>query len=90
MATDNMKAKTKVDRGGREASAMACESLDPNIPCRCREAVVRAYREMMASGASNTDAHMVAARVYSYHHPGYPADKVNRLIARLVEPGHLH
>ncbi|RDD61206.1 hypothetical protein [Ferruginivarius sediminum] len=79
-----------IDRPRAEGSALACESLDPNIPCKCRDAVVRSYREMLASGASHTDAHMVAARVYSYHHPGYPADKVNRLIARLIEPGVLH
>lgn len=82
--------KGKGDDRGTGDLRIACESPDPNIPCRCRDAVVRAYREMMASGASQTDAHMVAARVYSYHHPGYPADKVNRLIARLVEPGVLH
>lgn len=70
--------------------SMACESMDPNIPCRCRDAVVRAYKEMMANGCSHTDAHMVAARVYCYHHPGYPVDKVHRLIARLVEPNNLH
>ncbi len=75
---------------GREAAHVDCESLDPNIPCKCRDAVVRAYKGMMASGCSHTDAHMVAARVYSYHHPGYPVDKVNRLIARLVEPNSLN
>jgi len=90
MATDNDKAKTRSEAGAATAASVACESLDPNIPCRCRDAVRRAYREMMATGASHTDAHLVAARVYSYHHPGYPADQVNRLIARLVEPAHLH
>ena len=90
MATDNGgTTKTRIEPGA-DAASMACESVDPNIPCRCRDAVVRAYKEMMASGCSHTDAHMVAARVYSYHHPGYPVDKVHRLIARLVEPGNLH
>lgn len=90
MVTNPDKAKMTAADAGDERTGLACESLDPNIPCRCRDAVVRAYREMMQSGASHTDAHMVAARVYSYHHPGYPMDKVNRLIARLVEPGALH
>ncbi|SDF81332.1 hypothetical protein SAMN05216241_102433 [Limimonas halophila] len=69
---------------------LACESLDPNIPCKCRDAVVRCYREMMEKGASHTDAHLVAARVYSYHHPGQPANQVNRLITELVERRALH
>mgnify|MGYP006421036343 CR=1 FL=1 len=90
MATDNGRATKSRSETGVEASDMACESLNPNIPCRCRDAVVRAYKEMVANGASNTDAHLVAARVYSYHHPGYPVEKVHRLIARLVEPGNLH
>ena len=90
MATENDKAKTPSKPGAVQSAHVACESLDPNIPCRCRDAVRRAYREMMATGASHTDAHMVAARVYSYHHPGYPVDQVNRLIARLVEPTSLH
>ncbi len=90
MATKNGETRIPSEGEGVQGRNMACESLDPNIPCRCREAVQRAYREMMASGASHTDAHLVAARVYSYHHPGYPADKVNRLIARLVEPGRLN
>jgi len=70
--------------------SLACESLDPNIPCKCRDAVVRCYREMMEKGASHTDAHLVAARVYSYHHPGQPAHQVNRLITQLVERRALH
>lgn len=71
-------------------SDLACQSLDPNIPCRCQDAVQRAYREMVASGASHADAHMVAARVYRYHHPGYPSEQVNRLVARLVGANQLH
>ena len=90
MAIENGRTtKTRTDPQA-ETSSLACQSLDPNIPCRCRDAVRRAYREMMANGASHTDAHVVAARVYSYHHPGYPVDKVHRLIARLVEPGSFH
>jgi hypothetical protein len=68
----------------------ACEQAAGEIPCKCRSAVCRAYREMIASGASHADAHMVAARVYRYHHPGYPVDQVNRFVARLVEPDQLH
>lgn len=90
MATKNGKTTTDFEGGVVQGRSMACESLDPDIPCQCREAVQRAYREMIVRGASHADAHMVAARVYSYHHPGYPADRVNRLIARLVEPKQLH
>jgi len=75
---------------GTDTGPLACESLDPNIPCKCRDAVVRCYREMMEKGASHTDAHLVAARVYCYHHPGQPANQVNRLITQLVERRALH
>jgi len=90
---------TRVKRETREADApeqpeqgggLACESLDPNIPCQCRDAVVRCYRQMMEKGASHTDAHLVAARVYCYHHPGQPVGQVNRLVAQLVERRALH
>lgn len=74
----------------RTAEEIACESGDPTIPCRCRGAVQRAYREMVASGSSHAEAHMAAAKVYRHHHPGYPVDRVNRLVARLVGADQLH
>lgn len=78
------------DKTDRPAEEIACESLDPTIPCRCRTAVQRAYREMVGQGCSDADARMVAAKVYRHHHPGYPVDKVNRLVARLVGADQLH
>lgn len=75
---------------GRDARDIQCEKLDPNLPCNCREAVCRAYREMVARGASHVDAHQVASRVYRHHHPNQPVAQVNRLVSRLVEPAPLH
>ena len=71
---------------GRDARDIQCEKLDPELPCNCREAVCRAYREMVARGASHVDAHQVASRVYRHHHPNQPVTQANRLVSRLVEP----
>ncbi|MBK1698052.1 hypothetical protein [Rhodovibrio salinarum] len=84
------KDSTTLGEGGKTARDIQCEKLDPNLPCNCREAVCRAYREMVARGASHVDAHQVAARVYRHHHPNQPAAQVNRLVTRLVEPAPLH
>ena len=76
--------------GGKTARDIQCEKLDPDLPCNCREAVCRAYREMVARGANHVEAHTVASRVYRHHHPDQPVDQANRLVTRLVEPAALH
>jgi hypothetical protein len=65
-----------------------CPKQDPQISCQCRDAVQRAYRQMVATGASYVDAHMVAARVYRHHHPEAAAANVDRLVGRLVSAPH--
>jgi hypothetical protein len=65
-----------------------CSNQDAQISCRCRDAVQRAYRQMVATGASYADAHMVAARVYRHHHPDAAAANVNRLVGRLIAAPH--
>ncbi|MCB9946322.1 MAG: hypothetical protein H6842_00685 [Rhodospirillaceae bacterium] len=47
-----------------------CREAAEAARCRCRDAVVRAYGEMLISGASERVALDVATRVYRYHHPG--------------------
>jgi hypothetical protein len=84
MTSDN--DGTTPGAAGGDARDLQCEKLDPELPCNCREAVCRAYREMVARGASHVDAHQVASRVYRHHHPNQPVAQVNRFVTRLVEP----
>lgn len=69
-----------------EAEACLAETRD----CRCRRAVVRAYRELVQDGREVSCALRVATRVYSYHHPEVHAVTAREVVKMWVQSPSLH
>ncbi|MCR9072657.1 MAG: hypothetical protein NXI18_13140 [Alphaproteobacteria bacterium] len=47
----------------------------------CRQAVVRTYSDLCAKGVDDVAAFRAATRVYTWHHPEVPVDRVPFVIA---------
>ena len=67
-----------------------CREAADAARCRCRDAVVRAYSEMLTSGASRHVALDVATRVYRYHHPGAGQALAGDVVETWVYTGRLN
>ncbi len=67
-----------------------CREAADVARCRCREAVVRAYSEMLTSGACPQVALDVATRVYRYHHPGAGVQLAGDVVETWVYTGPLN
>ena len=67
-----------------------CREAAEAARCRCRDAVVRAYSEMLTSGASQPVALDVAKRVYRYHHPGAGVQLAGDVVETWVYTGPLN
>ncbi len=72
--------------GASESEACLAETRD----CRCRRAVVRAYRELVQDGREADCALRVATRVYSYHHPEVHAVTAREVVKMWVLTPSLH
>ena len=44
------------------------------MPCQCRTAVIRAYRELRERGQPETTSYSASVRIYRHYHPD--ADKL--------------
>lgn len=60
--------------------------------CKCRGAVLRAYKELLSAGHPEVCAMQAAKIVYHYHHPEDPKDDAALTVERWVsaETGRFH
>ncbi len=73
----------RADRPERSDVPSGCRGP---VSCACRQAVVRAFHEMILLGASREEAIHVAARIYTYYHPEAADPNIGSVIERLVAP----
>ncbi|MFC7334030.1 hypothetical protein [Rhodocista pekingensis] len=64
---------------------MCCENNPGDGSC-CRSAVVRAFREMRASGQPDRYCLEAAVTVYRWHHPETPEPQATTIVSTWVEP----
>lgn len=74
--------------GELEPEERAC--LAETRDCRCRRAVMRAYRELIQDGREVSCALRVATRVYSYHHPEVHTVTAREVVKMWVHAPSLH
>lgn len=60
------------------------------LPCRCRDAVTRAYRTLCAAGEPESVAFEAAMRVYRFHHPEMAPGAAAGLVERWIAAGTVH
>lgn len=49
--------------------------------CRCQNAVMRSYKEMMATGCGEDEAYETAFRVFRYYHPEHAHHKADQIVS---------
>ena len=60
------------------------------VECPCRQAVIRAYSEMIECGRCHCDAFRVANRVFRWHVPEMPEAQREARILSWVQPNWLN
>jgi len=59
-------------------------------PCRCRDAVTRAYRTLCEAGQAESRAYEAAVRIYRFHHPEAAPGAAAGVVERWIDAGTVH
>lgn len=58
--------------------------------CKCQNAVLNAYKNLLSAGLPKVHALEAAKIVYAHHHPEDAADVAALTVERWVNAGHFH
>jgi hypothetical protein len=58
--------------------------------CKCQNAVLSAYKNLLSAGMPEPRALEAAKIVYGHHHPEDPADQAGLTVERWINAEHLH